>query len=180
MAIDNRWRRSLAALALVATAALALTFAACGDDDDDDDGGNGDAAPTSTRAASSPAPAASPTTGAAESPSAGGSATILTRDAGALGTILTTSDGYTLYTFDNDVAGSGTSACTGGCASAWPPFPVADPTASGASGELGSITRDDGSPQATYNGKPLYLFANDASPGDTNGKDVPNWSVATP
>jgi predicted lipoprotein with Yx(FWY)xxD motif len=32
----------------------------------------------------------------------------------------------------------------------------------------------------TYNGLPLYLFASDAAPGDTNGKDVPNWSIAKP
>jgi predicted lipoprotein with Yx(FWY)xxD motif len=167
---------SATTLALAGLVALSLVAAACGDDEDTDDGASEPTAGTTTAAAS-------PTTAAAaDTPEPGaGIATITTADAGDLGTILTTIDGYTLYVFDNDTAGSGTSACTGGCTSAWPPLPVANPTASSdVTGELGSITRDDGSPQATYNGKPLHLFANDASPGDTNGKDVPNWSVATP
>jgi predicted lipoprotein with Yx(FWY)xxD motif len=166
---------------LLAATALVLSIAACGDDDDDD-GGTAD--PTATTAAADPTEEseASPTTEAASTPASGGVATIVTADAGELGTILTTLDGYTLYTFDNDVAGSGTSACEGGCAAAWPPLPVAgEPTGGeGVTGELGTITRGDGSTQVTYEGKPLYLFANDASPGDTNGAAVPNWAVAVP
>jgi predicted lipoprotein with Yx(FWY)xxD motif len=161
-------------------AALALLGGACGGDDDDD--GDDGGAPTATSAAASPAAEASPTTGAANTPASGGIATIVTAEAGELGTILTTLDGYTLYVFANDVAGSGTSACEGGCADAWPPLPVAgEPSGGeGVTGELDTITRTDGSVQVTYDGKPLYLFANDAAPGDTNGKDVPNWSVAVP
>lgn len=176
----SRWRMNLAALALAATAALTLTFAACGGDDDDDNGD--DAEPTSTRAASSPAAEASPTTESASSPAAGGVSTIVTAENAELGTILTTLDGFTLYVFANDVAGSGTSACEGGCASAWPPLPVAgEPSGGeGVTGELDTITRPDGLTQVTYDGKPLYMFVNDAAPGDTNGKDVPNWSVAVP
>jgi predicted lipoprotein with Yx(FWY)xxD motif len=168
---------------LAATATLALTFAACGGDDDDD---NGDAEPTATTAASQDPTAESeetPDTGGASSPAAGGVSTIVTAEDAELGTILTTLDGFTLYTFDNDVAGSGTSACEGGCASAWPPLPIAggEPTGGeGVTGELDTISRPDGLTQVTYNGKPLYLFANDAAPGDTNGAAVPNWAVAVP
>jgi predicted lipoprotein with Yx(FWY)xxD motif len=36
-------------------------------------------------------------------------------------------------------------------------------------GQLGTLTRDDGSKQVTYDGKPLYMYSSDASPGDTNG-----------
>jgi predicted lipoprotein with Yx(FWY)xxD motif len=174
--------KSFGAFAAAGVAALALIIGGCGDDDDDNGDGDGAAPTATTQAASSPAPEASPTTEAASSPSAGGIATIVTAEAGELGTILTTLDGYTLYFFANDVAGSGASACEGGCAAAWPPLPVAGaPTGGeGVTGELGTITRPDGLTQVTYDGKPLYMFANDASPGDTNGKDVPNWSVATP
>jgi predicted lipoprotein with Yx(FWY)xxD motif len=37
---------------------------------------------------------------------------------------------------------------------------------------LGTITRDDGSTQATYNGWPLYLYAGDTAPGDTTGQGI--------
>ena len=36
---------------------------------------------------------------------------------------------------------------------------------------LGSITRDDGSNQVTYNGWPLYYFAGDETPGDAEGQN---------
>jgi predicted lipoprotein with Yx(FWY)xxD motif len=172
-------RRRLALLALAAVATVSIFAVACGDDDDGDDGGAG--APTATRPAATE-PADEPTEEAEPTePTAGGSATIIAREAGDLGTILTTSDGFTLYTFDNDTPGSGTSACNDACASAWPPFPVADATASGASGEIGTITRADGSPQTTYNGKPLYMYSGDAAPGDTNGDGVGGvWHVAKP
>jgi predicted lipoprotein with Yx(FWY)xxD motif len=39
----------------------------------------------------------------------------------------------------------------------------------GVDGELGTITRDDGSMQITYDGMPLYMCSSDPSPGDTNG-----------
>jgi predicted lipoprotein with Yx(FWY)xxD motif len=46
-------------------------------------------------------------------------------------------------------------------------------------GELGIITRTDGSMQATYNGWPLYYFAGDAASGDANGQNVGEvWFVA--
>jgi predicted lipoprotein with Yx(FWY)xxD motif len=45
-------------------------------------------------------------------------------------------------------------------------------------GLLGTITRQDGSTQVTYGGKPLYYFANDEKPGDTKGQNVGgNWFV---
>ena len=173
-------KRRFALLALAAVAALSIFAVACGDDDDDDGGAS---TPQATEPAGDTPEATEPAgeTPEATEPAAGGSATIVTADAGALGTILTTSDGFTLYTFDNDTAGSGESACYDACASTWPPFPVADATASGADGDIGTITRTDGSPQTTYNGKPLYMFSGDAAPGDTNGDGLGGvWHVAKP
>jgi predicted lipoprotein with Yx(FWY)xxD motif len=174
--------RRLALLMLAAVAALSIFAAACSDDDDDGDDGGASTPAATEPAAEATEPAGEPTQAAEPTePAASGSATIIARDAGALGTILTTSDGFTLYTFDNDTAGSGESACVDACASAWPPFPVADATASGADGEIGTITRPDGSPQTTYNGMPLYMYSGDAAAGDTNGDGVGGvWHVAKP
>ena len=46
---------------------------------------------------------------------------------------------------------------------------------------LGTTEREDGSTQVTYDGWPLYLFASDAAPGDTNGQGVGEvWFVVGP
>ena len=97
--------------------------------------------------------------------------------------IVVDGDGMTVYVFDKDTPGSGTSACSGGCLQAWPPV-VADsesPTVEGVSGEVGTITRDDGTLQVTLEGYPLYLWQNDTAPGDTTGQGVQGvWWVVTP
>jgi predicted lipoprotein with Yx(FWY)xxD motif len=94
------------------------------------------------------------------------------------------SNGMTVYTFTSDTAGSGKSACSGGCLTKWPALTVAagatTTAGSGVTGQLGTITRvDDGSLQVTYNGLPLYFFQNDKAPGDTNGS-YPNWNLVKP
>jgi predicted lipoprotein with Yx(FWY)xxD motif len=127
-------------------------------------------------AAPSPAPSTAPgTTGA----------TVEFKAAGSVGTVLVAgSNGMTLYTFDKDVANSGTSACTGDCLARWPALTVASGTAPvagpGVTGTLGTITRaDDGALQVTYNGLPLYFFAGDTKPGDTNG-NYTGWRLVMP
>ena len=83
-------------------------------------------------------------------------------------------DGKTLYTFDKDAAGK--SNCNGGCATAWPPFVVANPALAG--GDFTIVKRDDGVSQWAYKGKPLYFFAGDAKAGDVNGdKQGGVWHV---
>jgi len=100
------------------------------------------------------------------------------------GTLLVaTSNQMTLYTFDNDVAGSGVSTCTGGCLANWPALTIAagdTPTGgAGVTGTLGTIVRtDNGATQVTYNGLPLYFFISDAAPGDTKGIYT-NWRAIT-
>jgi predicted lipoprotein with Yx(FWY)xxD motif len=101
---------------------------------------------------------------------------------GSHGTLMVAaSNGMTLYTFTKDVAGSGTSACTGGCLTNWPALTIpAGDTPTGDStvtGTLGTIVRaDNGATQVTYNGLPLYFFSKDKAPGDTNGI-YPNWEA---
>jgi predicted lipoprotein with Yx(FWY)xxD motif len=100
-----------------------------------------------------------------------------------LGAYLTNGSGWTLYLFTKDVPSNGTSACYGGCATAWPPFYSTSlnlPPGLNAS-SFGTITRTDGSKQLTYNGWPLYQFAPDKQAGQTNGQGVEGlWYAASP
>ena len=93
--------------------------------------------------------------------------------------VLTNPDGMTLYVFDKDAAGAGKSACNGDCAMNWPPLLAA--ASDKASGDYSIITRDDGSRQWAYKGKPLYRWAKDQKPGDVTGDGVKNvWHAAKP
>ena len=84
-------------------------------------------------------------------------------------TVLTNSKGFTLYSFAPDT--STTSKCNGTCAQNWPPVkgPV---TAAGVTGTFGTITRSDGSVQATFDGHPLYTFVGDTAPGQAKGNGL--------
>lgn len=88
-------------------------------------------------------------------------------------------NGMTLYTFDKDATGAGKSVCNGPCATNWPPLRAeADARASG---DYSVVTRDDGSRQWAYKGKPLYFWVKDAKPGDRTGDGVNNaWRLARP
>jgi predicted lipoprotein with Yx(FWY)xxD motif len=80
--------------------------------------------------------------------------------------MFTDSKGMTLYTFDKDPA-SGPSACTGGCAKAWPAA-MADASDT-PSGDWAIVPSADGGKQWAYKGHRVYLFSKDAKPGDMNG-----------
>jgi predicted lipoprotein with Yx(FWY)xxD motif len=141
----------LASAALIPLAALAV--AACG--------GGGSAATAATPKTTS---GASATVGVANS---------------SLGSILVNSTGHTLYLFKADSSTS--SACTGACATAWPPL-LASGTPTAGTGltasKLGTITRSGGTHQVTYNGHPLYLFIKDTKPGQTTGQGVTAFGAA--
>jgi predicted lipoprotein with Yx(FWY)xxD motif len=88
-------------------------------------------------------------------------------------------NGMTLYTFDRDAAGTGKSACNGPCAASWPPL-MAQASDKG-SGDWSVVTRDDGSRQWAYKGKPVYYWVKDAKPGDRTGDGVNGvWHTAKP
>jgi len=91
------------------------------------------------------------------------------------------SKGSSLYLFTKDVMGD--SKCTDGCLNSWPVFYQEKMSVSPglAASDFGTITRDDGKKQTTYNGWPLYYFSGDASPGDIKGEGVNKiWFVARP
>ena len=90
--------------------------------------------------------------------------------------MLVDSSGMTLYNFDRDAAGSGKSACNGPCAALWPPAMAA--AGAKAEGDFTIVTRDDGTMQWAYKGKPLYHYSIDKKAGDMMGdkfRDV--WHV---
>ncbi len=97
-----------------------------------------------------------------------------------IGKYLTDAKGMTLYTFKMDSPGK--SACEGPCVEKWPLYYRETVEAAGlTAGEFGTITRGDGKKQTAYKGMPLYYFAGDKKPGDTNGHGVKEmWSVAAP
>ena len=81
---------------------------------------------------------------------------VKTRHVTTYGTILTTSNGRTLYLYTADTKGH--SHCSGSCAVEWPPLIVPKGAkVSGVSG-LGTIKRGH-KRQAALHGKPLYRFA---------------------
>jgi len=85
-------------------------------------------------------------------------------------TVLTDAKGLTLYSFAPDSPGK--SACYGDCATYWPPV-LGDPSAGpGVTGTLGTITRNGGAVQATYDGHPLYTYVGDSAPGQDGGNNL--------
>lgn len=94
----------------------------------------------------------------------------------SLGDVLTDGDGNTLYLFEQDTAGQ--SNCEGQCLAEWPALAGTPAAGDGTDASLiGTIKRSDGSTQATYNGHPLYYFADDSSPGDVTGQDNDGFYV---
>ena len=140
--MEKRW------LVPVGFAAAALIAAGCGS--------SGGSAST---------PAGTPT---ATAPAASGNSLKTATIGGA--TVLTNAKGFTLYWFAPDT--STKSMCNGSCATFWPPVKGPATLASGVTGKLGTITRSDGSVQATFNGHPLYTYSGDKAAGQATGNGL--------
>jgi predicted lipoprotein with Yx(FWY)xxD motif len=131
--------------AIAATLAIALALASCGGDSED---GNSEA-------------------------SAAGSATatVTVETVDGVGDVLVDSEGAALYTADQEVDGK--VRCTDSCAETWIPLTVSgsgEPTASDkVPGELGVAERPGGERQVSYDGQPLYTFADDPMAGEVTG-----------
>ncbi len=95
--------------------------------------------------------------------------------------VLSDAKGMTLYTYDNDTV-AGKSSCNDQCAQYWPPLAAAADAKN--AGAWTVVTRDDGSKQWAFKGKPLYTFVKDAAAADFNGngmpKEKPVWHCAVP
>jgi predicted lipoprotein with Yx(FWY)xxD motif len=114
-----------------------------------------------------------------------GESTVNVADVGTYGSALVNGDGMPLYVFSLDTGG--TSACKDDCAAEWVPLAPQGTPAAGDGVDatmLGTITRDDGTMQVTYNGHPLYTFVNDTAPGDATGQGMDDfdgiWNLISP
>jgi len=136
-------------------AALALAVSACGSSG-------------SSSAASGSTPAAGASSAASSAPAQGGTAL----DVKTIGSqqVVTNSKGFTVYWFAPDT--STTSKCTGSCATYWPPVKGPASAMSGVTGTLGTITRPDGTTQASYDGHPLYTYVGDTAAGQAKGNGL--------
>src|SRR5213592_3386712 len=138
-------------------AAIALTVSACASS----------ASSSSGTAANTPAAGGNSSSAAA----AGGGNTVTEKTIGGQ-QVLVDSKGMTLYWFAIDTPSK--SNCSGSCLTYWPPVKGPLTAGSGVTGTLGTITRSDGTTQATYDGHPLYTYVGDKSPGQAtgNGKNL--------
>jgi predicted lipoprotein with Yx(FWY)xxD motif len=124
---------------------------------------------------SSEGSAASPGSGGnGQHTAAGPSTVVAVRQVSGVGTVLVDQAGKTLYSPEQEA--HGTIRCTSSCLSFWFPVTVSSPHpvphVTGLGRALGTIRRpDDGKTQLTYNGKPLYTFRLDQSPGQAHGNN---------
>jgi predicted lipoprotein with Yx(FWY)xxD motif len=96
-------------------------------------------------------------------------------------TVLKNPKGLTLYYFTPDT--SAKVACTGGCATTWPPLIATSDTPSASPTLPGKLTVLNGANgrQILYNGHPLYMFGRDSGQADALGQGIGGkWFVATP
>ena len=138
-------------------------------------------------------PAATETTTAGETPTLSvpvtGEGTVMVSESADHGSMLVNSEGMSLYVFMADTQNSGASTCNAddGCSTEWPALvSEGQPVAGEGVDEsmLGTITREDGTMQVTYNGWPLYLFHEDSAPGDAKGQGLEEfgglWYLVSP
>ncbi|TGA96617.1 SCO0930 family lipoprotein [Streptomyces sp. MZ04] len=106
-----------------------------------------------------------------------------TRNDPKLGEIVVDKNGMTVYRFTKDSAWPMKSACTGACLEKWPVVPPVEKNDTKGILKKGFVVfdRPDGQQQQTIDCWPMYTFAGDKKPGDTNGQGVGGtWYAAGP
>jgi predicted lipoprotein with Yx(FWY)xxD motif len=140
----NRW------LVPAGAAAAVLVIAACGSSSTGNGGSGGSGSSAAAQAASS-------------------GSTLKTTKIGSA-KVLTNAKGLTLYWFVRDTPNK--SNCDASCIQYWPPVTGPVTAASGVTGHLGTITRSNGTKQATWDGHPLYTYVGDTAPGMDKGNGL--------
>jgi len=156
-----RPRLSLIAIALGGVALVSSLAIGCGGSGSNDSTSASGAGTTSTAASTG-----------------GGDATVAAADNSKLGSILVDAQGQTLYLFEKDE--SDESYCNGKCAKVWPPYTTKRGPQAGKGAEaskLGTLKRDDGTTQVTYNGSPLYLYVSDKKTGEATGNELDQFGA---
>jgi predicted lipoprotein with Yx(FWY)xxD motif len=140
-------QESLASLALLAFAGLAIAVSGCG--------GTASGGGSTTSSSSS-------------------GTTVAVKHVDGVGNVLVDSKGNALYSPEQE--SNGMVLCKGSCTSIWVPLTLsagAKPTGAGqVNTMLGTVHRPDGGVQVTYGGRPLYTFVEDTSPGMVTGNGV--------
>jgi predicted lipoprotein with Yx(FWY)xxD motif len=172
---------------------LVLALAGCGGGDDEPEPPPAAEAPATaptTTAAEPPAPRAGDVEAARRPEGTEGlrmpaqRARIVAKDS-EYGRVLYDANGQVVYVFEIDRRDE--SNCTSAdCVKAWPPVLTEEEPTAGAGvdkGLLGTIRREDGSVQVTYNGRPLYFYEHEG-PGEVRCHNVNLhgglWWVVTP
>lgn len=159
-------------LPLAVVSALALSACATPEDDADVSAGGVDTEATDTDTESeAPEVEEEPEADDTESETdAAAGAVELTVASGDLGDHLVDAEGNTLYISTDDE--DGVSNCGPECARIWQPV-EGDATVFGDLDEalIGTVDREDGTTQVTYDGAPLYRFVSDQA-GDARGHGV--------
>jgi predicted lipoprotein with Yx(FWY)xxD motif len=153
---------------MVALVGLVVVLAAC----------QPSASPTDGAESGEPSAPASgaPGESAPASEAAGLALTVVETTAGSA---LAGEGGLTLYI--NSQETDGTIVCTDDCLANWPALEAPVDAGDADAALLGTITRDDGIEQVTYNGYPLYYFAGDAAEGEATGEGLNGvWFIADP
>jgi len=156
--MSTRSRRTSIVVLAAGLVALAVAIAGCGGGG----GGGGGGAYGAARATT---------------PSSGGKASVKLAST-ELGKVIVDAKGRTLYLFEADKGPM--SACSGACASVWPPLTTSGKPSAGAgvtASKLGTTKRSDGATEVTYNGHPLYTYAGDSAPGETSGQGLDDYGA---
>ena len=116
--------------------------------------------------------------------------TVSTKSVDGVGTVLVDAKGMALYSPVQEA--NGMVHCTGSCTSIWVPLTLRNgktqPAASSTlMPKLGVVTRPGGTKQVTFEGRPLYTFAEDTKSGSVSGNGVSDsfggksftWHVAS-
>ncbi|HEY7417923.1 MAG TPA: hypothetical protein VH593_22265 [Ktedonobacteraceae bacterium] len=101
--------------------------------------------------------------------------------AGNQQTILADARGFALYFYLPDTPTK--TACTGGCALAWPPLLAHNSSAVKSTAALPgklAVQQTANGNQVEYNQHFLYTYLGDHAPGQVTGNGVSSWYVATP